>query len=547
MSFFCFKKFQITNLLSLFFIFTSLQAFSQPVLELVPFATQRLNGVVGLTNDGSSRMYALLQSGLIRIIESDGQVLERPFLDLSAQISTGGERGLLGVVFDPAHNDNGYLYVNYTDRNGHSVISRFVVSSMDPDSVDISSERVIMQINQPFSNHNGGDLQFGPDGMLYIGMGDGGSGGDPQNFSQNPRSLLGKMLRIDVSDESLAYSIPEDNPFAQSTDTLPEIWAFGLRNPWRYSFDSETGWLWIADVGQSAREEINAVPSGGNLFYNFGWRCYEGNLPYNTSGCLPSSEFTFPVFEYGHTNGDRSVTGGFVYRGEDYPLLQGVYVCADFISGRFFTVEEREGVFIGSVHPSQGSAQFTTFGIDSRGELYAAARGRGIVYKVKELCSEFIPKLELVEDSLRVSMRNASFDGSMVELTWYLNGVELSDVKDTIIEPIEKGYYSVVLQNGECVLQSDSIYFEPVVSGNYDAIFSNVKLYPVPASQRLIIENLPDAIGSLEIYSGSGIFLFSQQASARAEIDTQKLSPGIYILGLRYEGSYISLKFTVKH
>src|SRR5690606_21188454 len=234
-------------------------------------------------------------------------------------ISSGGERGLLGLAFAPDYETSGRFYVNYTNPNGNTVIARYTVS--ENPNVANSTGTVLLTIEQPFSNHNGGSIHFGPDGYLWIGMGDGGSAGDPNNNGQNKNSLLGKMLRIDVSGES--YTSPSDNPFV-GTDGADEIWSYGLRNPWKFSFDRETGDVWIADVGQNAVEEINRQPSITEGI-NYGWRCYEGNSPYQTSGCAAQETMTFPVATYNHPGGRCSVTGGFVYRGENYPNLSGKY------------------------------------------------------------------------------------------------------------------------------------------------------------------------------------------------------------------------------
>jgi glucose/arabinose dehydrogenase len=306
-------------------------SFAQTI-GLQTFATGFSNPVA-IVNAGDSRLFVVQRGGAIRILNANGTINATNFLTLtSSTIVSGGERGLLGLAFHPNYATNGYFYVNYTRASdGATVIARYNVSA-NPDVADASSAQVLLTIAQPFSNHNGGSLVFGPDGYLYIGMGDGGSGGDPDNYGQNINSLLGKMLRIDV-DSGSPYAIPAGNPYAGATPGADEIWAVGMRNPWKFSFDKQTGDLWIADVGQNAREEINkAASTAAGL--NYGWRCYEANIPYNTNGCQSASNYFMPVANYALGNGYCSITGGYVYRGSTYPNMVGKYFFSDYCSNR---------------------------------------------------------------------------------------------------------------------------------------------------------------------------------------------------------------------
>lgn len=286
-------------------------------------AAEGLNQPIGLTTagDGSGWLYVIEQPGRIRIIEND-QLITNPFLDIRDRVgSQGSEQGLLGLAFHPEYQENGYFFVNYTDQNGDTVVSRFQVTD-DPDQADPGSETVVLTLKQPYRNHNGGQVSFGPDGYLWIGTGDGGSAGDPQNNAQNTEVLLGKLLRIDV--DQLPYTLPNDNPFGN------EIWAFGLRNPWRFVHDPATGELYIADVGQNQWEEINYLPADAEPGANFGWNYREGAHPFE--GTPPEgAELIDPVAEYSHPTG-CSVSGGAVYRGA-MPAWQGVYLYADYCSG----------------------------------------------------------------------------------------------------------------------------------------------------------------------------------------------------------------------
>lgn len=332
---------------------------------------------VDIKNAGDERLFVVEQGGDIEILNADGTVNATSFLDISSLILTGSERGLLGLAFHPNYANNGFFYVNYTKPGGATQVSRFNVSAGNPDIADPGSEFPIIDYAQPFPNHNGGSLNFGPDGFLYISSGDGGSGGDPGNRAQNTELLLGKMLRIDVDNPGGGnnYGIPAGNPFANDPPNAPEIWAYGLRNAWKFSFDSANGDIWIADVGQGDWEEINKA-GGTEAGLNYGWRCYEGNAPFNTTGCPDPSELTFPVAEYPHPTG-FSVTGGYVYRGATYTDIQGYYFCADFGTGLIATVDPAEnftnlGTFGGS---------WSSFGEDINGELYIASYN-GTIFKI---------------------------------------------------------------------------------------------------------------------------------------------------------------------
>jgi glucose/arabinose dehydrogenase len=358
---------------------------AQQQLKLTAFATG-LSRPVCIQNAGDERLFVLEQAGKIKIIEPSGLVKETPFLDISGIVNDGGnEQGLLGLAFHPDYETNGYFYLNYTSSNGSTQVSRFSVSESNPDLADATSEFQILNIAQPYSNHNGGDIHFGPDGYLYIGMGDGGSGGDPENRAQNGQQLLGKMLRIDV-DNGSPYGIPANNPFVGDPTTLDEIWAIGVRNPWRYTFDPLTGDLWIADVGQNKIEEIDFQPASSTGGENYGWRCYEGSDVYsNDTDCPPASELVFPVYEFTHSGspGGCSVTGGVVYRGTEYPELYGKYFFTDFCGSWIMSISEENGSWqtenYGVFNPGSG---YSAFGVDADGEMYIAALSTGIIYHI---------------------------------------------------------------------------------------------------------------------------------------------------------------------
>jgi glucose/arabinose dehydrogenase len=347
-------------------------------IALQSFATG-FNNPVEIANAGDSRLFVVQQGGLIRILNSNGTVNATPFLNLSTIISSGGERGLLGLAFHPNYTTNRFFFVNYTNTSGNTVIARYSVSA-NPNIANTTGT-ILMTIAQPFTNHNGGSIKFGPDGYLYIGMGDGGSGGDPGNRAQNINENLGKMLRIDVnSTVAPFYTSPSTNPYVGVAGN-DEIWARGLRNPWKFSFNRLNGDLWIADVGQNAFEELNKIASPlPNTGLNFGWKCYEGNAIYNTTGCNPANTMTFPFYQYPlYSNGTCSITGGYVYTGSTYPNLQNKYVFSDYCDNKIRTIDNNGIVSTSVVFPNN---DFVTFGEDYLGELYIAGISSGTIYKI---------------------------------------------------------------------------------------------------------------------------------------------------------------------
>lgn len=327
-----------------------------------------LDRPVDLQADGSGRLFVLEKTGRIRIIQ-DGQLLQTPFLNITDRVnSDSNEMGLLGLAFHPNYAQNGYFFVNYTGSGGDTFISRFQVSG-DPNQANPSSEVNLLRVSQPYRNHNGGTLQFGPDGYLYAGLGDGGSAGDPQGNGQKTNTLLGKILRLDV-DSAEPYAIPADNPFGN------EIWAYGLRNPWRIAFDPLTGDLYVGDVGQNQWEEINYLPAGSPGGTNFGWNFREGM--HNYEGNAPSG-LTDPVAEYSHGEGGCSVTGGYVYRGS-MPEWNGIYVYGDYCTGFIWgLIKSGSGWQVQRLFDTD--VNITSFGQDKGGEIYLISDGGG-VYKL---------------------------------------------------------------------------------------------------------------------------------------------------------------------
>ena len=359
-------------------------------MTLEPVATG-LQDPLGVVHSGDStgRLFVVLQAGQI-VILADGTVRDTPFLDIRPRVLSGGEQGLLGLAFHPQYAANGLFYVNYTDLRRRTVVSRFQVSS-DANIADAESERIMLTIEQPFSNHNGGDIHFGPDGFLYIATGDGGAGGDPQNRSQDLSDLLGKMLRIDVNrddfpaDQERNYAIPPDNPFITTPAAQPEIWAYGLRNPWRFSFDRQSGALFVSDVGQGMWEEINRQSPASSGGENYGWRIMEGTHCFNPPDTCVMDGLILPIIEYPHTRGDEflgcAVIGGHQYRGSTIPQLSGMYLYGDFCSGKIWAAQEVNGQWSSRLLLDSGLS-ITSFGEDRDGSIYVSDSRSGSVLRM---------------------------------------------------------------------------------------------------------------------------------------------------------------------
>lgn len=362
----------------------------EPELGLVVVVASGLNQPLYLThaNDGSKNLYVLEKAGRIRLVEN-GVLREQPFLDITSKTSKGGEQGLLGLAFHPNYRNNGFFYVNYTNSSGDTIVARYT-ANLSSKVADPGSEQIVLTVDQPYDNHNAGWLGFGPDGMLYIPLGDGGSGGDPQNYAQRlevqsgNRHLLGKVIRIDINGTTQGsnYRIPPDNPSLGGR--VSEIWAYGLRNPWRASFDRQTGDLWIGDVGQNTQEEINLGTSGGKGL-NYGWKIMEGTSCYDNSiaPACNSRSLTQPVHAYGRSDG-YSVTGGYVYRGSRFPRMRGRYFFTDFGSGHLWSLRQVNGAWERKTEIASSGTGLASFGEDEQGELYVMNLFGGQVWRLED-------------------------------------------------------------------------------------------------------------------------------------------------------------------
>lgn len=545
------------------FLFPFVAAEAQPELTFTPMTLTGPGLVQPLDitgcGDGSGRLFVTLKGGYVRIIQN-GEVLSDYFMDIHTKVINSGERGLLGLAFHPQYPDSPYIYVNYV-ISGSIInrISRFTLNPENPNDIDENTELILVEQAGVQSNHKAGDLAFGPDGYLYFGMGDGGGGGDPSNAGQDNETMLGKILRIDINSSSppLNYSIPADNPFVDAPG-LNEIWANGIRNPWRISFDRLTGDFWIADVGQNLWEEIDMVPAGTPGGMNFGWDCREGNHNFEPQNCQGSVDFTWPIFEYPHScnpcpdGRGASLTGGFVYRGNDYPSLQGYYICADYVSNYYWIIKQTgTNPLTFDVTPTDGSGKINalvTFGEDDNGELYASNLN-GTIYRVGIVGP---PPLQWNEiEALIVKGGN--------EIDWTTNhttDVELFEVQRSFQSDFED-YTSIAEVTPEDGLFNYQ-YIDPFIQPSYvyyrigakrmNGSYSYspvVRIAADPVSRpSLIFEpntnlwriSLPDPWqkGEVLLYDVQGKEIYKRKLSVEPQVVlTPPIIPGLYIVEIR--------------
>jgi glucose/arabinose dehydrogenase len=433
-----------------------LQAQTTPpvTVDLVPWATG-LQYVTEIAHCGDGRLFAATQGGTIWVISDSMTVLPQPFLNIWYKLWFSGEQGLIGLAFDPDYAENGHFYVNYTqpDSLGHNtIISRFTVTS-DPNVADPNSEVVLMSIPQTGYEHKGGDLEFDEAGHLYISIGDGGPQGDPNQHAQNLNSRMGKLLRIDVQDDG-SWTVPPDNPFVGAeSDTLPEIWAYGLRNPYRIGLDTVADRLWIGDVGGSSYDEVDAVPlDAGGL--NFGWRCYEGDAPFLPGDCPSDTGITWPVTTQANIlNGGSfcALIGGKVYHGSQYPRLYGRYLYTDYCSGNIRSVRPADGGGWLDENLLPTSAPGSSCIAENHlGELFLANQVTQTVYKITDHCPMPAPVLTETGDGLQCS--------SASSYAWYHNGVLLVDsTAAQLINPPDGLYWVAADMGGGCLFTTDTI------------------------------------------------------------------------------------------
>lgn len=475
------------------------EVLNKPKLALRNWATGFSEPTV-IANCGDDRLFVVEKAGIINIVSDSMTVEPTPFLDISDIVNSGqNEQGLLGLVFEPDYLTSGYFYVYYTHGNPYfDRLSRFQVTS-DPNVADPASEQVLVDVPDPEWNHNGGDLHFGSDGYLYIGFGDGGSGNDPWGNGQDYTEPLGGMFRIDVSEHNDHYLIPPTNPFAYETgtDTLPEIWAVGLRNPWRYSFDRLTGDLWIGDVGQNTWEEVDKWPALDNTCPNFGWRCREAFVAtpgVSQSGCQGASAYVSPLAAFDHVPGNQggqgwcSVIGGYVYRGGWYPHHYGHYIFTDYCGGDFLTFSDETNSDVDTMLMTT-TAGYAAMGEDLDGQIYVANQLNGQIKKIYDPCPMDDPTITNEGDLLSATAGNS--------YQWFLEGEAISGATSQTYLAAVSGNYQVQVNFGSpCTLISDTLDF--VVSGVQEHDAAHLAVFPQPAKDLVIIER-GSATGALSV------------------------------------------------
>ncbi len=539
--------------------------FSQ--LKMEPFASGFVKPVdIAHSEDNSGRLFVVEQAGSIQVIDSLGNPLGT-FLDIVDKVDdSSNEEGLLGLAFHPDYEANGFFFVYYieTDQTGtrRSVVSRFSTDPGDPNRAEPMSEEVVMQINQFAGNHNGGDMNFGADGYLYIGTGDGGGGNDPQETGQDLTTMLGKMLRIDVN--TLPYSVPANNPFAGAGgDTIPEIWSYGLRNPWRFSFDMQNQDLWIADVGQNAWEEINYIPAGSGGGQNFGWDCREGNHDFELTDC--QGPYHDAIYEYDHGTG-RSITGGYILRGPHYHRFDGQYVFADYVDGKTWSLSNDSPARSVAVNLiSDNVFNISTFGQDQKGRVYAASHrsSNAPIFRIEEV--GLLP-VEIL--SVQIKRQN-----KRVELEWE-TGLEVNASHFEIERKIDDGTFvqigvvpalggegrnkyqfaDPILQQGNHLYRLKAIDLDG--SFSYSIIVQldienagDLLIIPNPARE-LIQIRIPQKFehGTLVITSLNGTLLHQQPVSARQvadadlEVDVTRFDRGLMLVQFNSDDAVFTKK-----
>lgn len=540
-------------------VFNCLLSYSQPALSYRRLITG-LSAPLEIVSapDGSNRLFVVQKVGSVKVYDKSYNFLS-DFVTVSG-ITINGERGLLSMAFHPDYKSNGFFFVYYTTTLGDIEISRYKVSN-NPNKADTTTRKIIITIpHRVAANHNGGKISFGQDGYLYFATGDGGNGGDPPNNAQNGKVLLGKMLRIDVNNTNppLNYSIPPDNPFVNDTTIADEIWAMGLRNPFRWSFDRRTHDLWIADVGQGVKEEINFRKANENKGINYGWRCYEGKNTYNTAGCKPADQYTPPIFDYTHnlTNGGMSVTGGYVYRGSEYPSLNGYYIFADYISNNQWMISDSANTKITRQQFGTFPRNIAGFGEGEDGSLYACSLTEGAVYKIEVVTGVHvnllsftgIARYSIAQLNWRSTEQNIlqyEVESSNDSINFVREGIVAAANQPTEnnyrftenIRGIRKKFYRLKIINKDGKWD----YSNTIVVTNNSFPLNIV--YPSIIKNNLVSFYISDAYDNLLVFGVNGTVVMNKSVrglKGRVDIPVPNLPKGMYLVKISNSKGYVT-------
>ena len=553
----CRKLFHVCFTISL--VLSGLLSSSQPILNYKRVITS-LSAPVEIASapDGSNRLFVVQKVGSIKVYDKSYNFLG-DFVTVSG-ITINGERGLLSMAFHPDYKANGLFFVYYTTTLGDIEVSRYKVSS-NPNKADTTSRTIIITIpHRVAANHNGGKLSFGADGYLYFATGDGGNGGDPPNNAQNGKVLLGKMLRIDINNTTppLNYSIPSDNPFINDTNIADEIWALGLRNPFRWSFDRRTYDMWIGDVGQGVREEINFGKAGATKGINYGWRCYEGKITYNAAGCKPADQYTAPIFDYPHnlTTGGSSVTGGYVYRGSEYPSLNGYYIFADYISNNQWMISDSSKTWIVRQQSGTFPRNIVGFGEGEDGSLYACSITEGAVYKMEAITAvqvnilsfTGISRYSIAQLGWRSTEQNIlqyEVESSNDSINFVREGVVAANNQSSEnnyrftdnIRGIQKKFYRLRIVNK----QGKWDYSKTIVVTNNSMPLNIV--YPSIIKNNMLNLFISDAYDNLVLFAANGTVILNKSIrgfKGRMDIPVTNLAKGMYLVKISNSKGHVT-------
>ncbi len=534
--------------------------FSQPTLSYRKVITSLSQPVeIVSAPDGSNRLFVVQKLGLIKVYDKSFNFLG-DFISVPG-ITTNGERGLLSLAFHPDYKNNGLFFVYYTNLQGDVEVSRYKVSS-NANKADTTTRTIIITIpHRAAGNHNGGKLNFGPGGYLYFATGDGGGGGDLPNNAQNGKVLLGKMLRIDINNTTLPlnYSIPPDNPFVSDTTIADEIWALGLRNPFRWSFDRLTHDMWIGDVGQNKWEEINFRKAGETKGINYGWRCYEGKATYNTAGCKPADQYVSPIFDYPHiqATGGFAVTGGYVYRGSEYPSLNGYYIFADYVSGNQWMVSDSGNTKVVKQQTGGFPRSIAAFGEGEDGSLYVCSLTEGAVYKMEATTSVQISILEfagkrIFSNVAQLGWRSTEQNILQYEIEGSIDSIsftreQIVPAKNQATENIyqlalsmrgaQKKFYRLRIVNKDGKWD----YSKTIAVNNNPTWISFI--FPNVIRTRLMTTYISDAYDNLLIYTINGKLMMHKSVrgfKGRVDIPVANLPKGMYLVKIANKNGYMT-------